>query len=287
MARRGPLVQVDGHLTGTVQRDGERGQGGVQPAVGEDRPGGCRGPGRAAPEARASPRRAPRRPSPPRRVGVLQQLLLRQAEPHGEGDEPGLCAVVQIALDAPQVGRGRVDDRRPGPTPARRSAAPVRRTARAGRAPSPGPRWSARARSTAAPATATNSEASVTAKVRTPQGSRMDAYSACRQPTGSFSPATAGGGSRRSRRPAAGSARPPAPRAAPGPAPASSCPNIRHAPSAGRQQRQPDHGDGQPRPERQPDHQHQEPGEAQREIGQQVRDLPPRRAAERPSGRRQ
>ena len=43
-------------------------------------------------------------------VGVLQQLLLGQAEPHREGDQPGLRPVVQIALDAPQVGRGRVDD---------------------------------------------------------------------------------------------------------------------------------------------------------------------------------
>ena len=39
---------------------------------------------------------------------VLEQLLLRQPQVHGEGDEPGLRAVVQVALDAAQVGGGGV-----------------------------------------------------------------------------------------------------------------------------------------------------------------------------------
>jgi hypothetical protein len=41
------------------------------------------------------------------------QLLLGQAELHGQSDEPGLCAVVQITLDAAQPGRGIVHRVRP------------------------------------------------------------------------------------------------------------------------------------------------------------------------------
>ena len=40
---------------------------------------------------------------------VLQQLLLGQAQVHGQGDQPGLRPVVQVALDPAQVGGGGVD----------------------------------------------------------------------------------------------------------------------------------------------------------------------------------
>ncbi len=100
--------------------------------------------------------------------GVLGELLLGEAEVHGEGDEPGLGAVVQVAFDAAQVGGGRVDHHPPvrlqlGDPPlqlVRRRQQPAR--------PSPGPRWSAPARPTAAPASSTKSMTSVTAKVEDP-----------------------------------------------------------------------------------------------------------------------
>ena len=44
-----------------------------------------------------------------RLLGILLQLLLGQAEVHAERDEPRLRAVVQVALDAPQLGLGRLD----------------------------------------------------------------------------------------------------------------------------------------------------------------------------------
>ncbi len=47
-----------------------------------------------------------------RRVRVLQQLLLGQTEAHGQGHEPGLRAVVQVAFDPAQVGGGGLGDRR-------------------------------------------------------------------------------------------------------------------------------------------------------------------------------
>ena len=80
-----------------------RGRGRPAPA------GGCRAPGRAArtapslPAARASASSA-RAPSGSRSSSVLGQ---RQA--HAERDQPGLGAVVQVALDAAQLGRLGVD----------------------------------------------------------------------------------------------------------------------------------------------------------------------------------
>ena len=46
--------------------------------------------------------------SSPRRLGVVGELLLRHAEAHPERDEPRLRAVVQVALDPPQLVSGRV-----------------------------------------------------------------------------------------------------------------------------------------------------------------------------------
>ncbi len=48
-----------------------------------------------------------------RALRVLQQFLLRQAQPHRQRHQPGLRPVVQVPLDAPQVGRRGVDDHAP------------------------------------------------------------------------------------------------------------------------------------------------------------------------------
>ena len=72
-------------------------------------PGGCRARGRAA-------RPAPARASPrafvdelARALGVAVEALLGHAEVERERDEPRLRAVVQVALDALQLGGGGVD----------------------------------------------------------------------------------------------------------------------------------------------------------------------------------
>lgn len=121
-------------------------------------------------------------------VGLaLQELLLRETETHGQIDQPGLRPVVQIALDAPQVGGGRVDDDAPvrlelldpplqlvgGESSARtiaRSALPRPRAMNGSTGHS------------------TNRPTSVSANVSTAHGNRITSYSTVRQPTGSLSP---------------------------------------------------------------------------------------------------
>ena len=47
-------------------------------------------------------------------LGVALEQVVGQAEVHAERDEPGLRAVVQVALDPAQLGRGVVDGLRAG-----------------------------------------------------------------------------------------------------------------------------------------------------------------------------
>ena len=133
----GRQIHLDRHRDRAAGGDG--GQCGVQAAVGEDRPGGCRGPGRAAPGGRSSPRRAPRRP-----CAAAASRVLRAASPWpGPGPWRGRRAgPARRRADRARcaAGRRRRCPRPPrGPTPARRPGSPAA-TARAARAPSPGPR---------------------------------------------------------------------------------------------------------------------------------------------------
>ena len=47
-------------------------------------------------------------------IGIRSELRLGESERHGDGDKALLSGVVQIALDAPPLGVGRLDDARPG-----------------------------------------------------------------------------------------------------------------------------------------------------------------------------
>ena len=70
--------------------------------------GGCRAPPSAG---RRWPRRSSARASltSPGRLGVALEQLLGHAEAHRQRDQPGLGAVVQVALEPAQLGRGVVD----------------------------------------------------------------------------------------------------------------------------------------------------------------------------------
>ena len=216
-----------------------------------------------------------------RRVRILQQLLLRQAEPHGEGDEPGLRAVVQIAFDTPQVGRRGIGDRHPVD-----SSSAIRCSSSSDGESSP--RAIARSTFDSQRATQgsaghpTKSDTKATVKVRTAPGAGRTEQ---RMPPGHRILQT-----RPQPREESPPARPqrtrllhPQPEQRPCPRPLQlSVVPARHQPRG--QQGQPDHGDGQGQPQGQPHHDHHERGDTQREVGQQVRDLPPGPGAERALG---
>ncbi|CAM5720287.1 hypothetical protein SCALM49S_02257 [Streptomyces californicus] len=126
-----------------------------------------------------------------RGLGVVGELLLRQAEPHGEGDQAGLGAVVQVAFDAAQVGGGGVHHH----TPVQLPLGDPRSNSSDGDS---SPRTIAR--STAVSPRAmngstghrTNRLTSVTPNVSTPHGSRMKPYNNAEPTRFSGPPPTAG-----------------------------------------------------------------------------------------------
>ncbi|CAI7978283.1 conserved hypothetical protein [Frankia sp. Hr75.2] len=107
--RRRPLVQLDRHPDGNRAAHPQRRDRARQAPVGEDR--GMDAAGQVAQLPQRQLDLAVRLLDHLRRgVRVVGELLPRQAQPHRERDQPRLRAVMQIPLDAPQVGRGRVDD---------------------------------------------------------------------------------------------------------------------------------------------------------------------------------
>ena len=96
--------QVDGH-----RRSGrDRGQRGVESTVGQH--GGVDAAGEVAQLGQRLLRLGVGLVEQlPRLVGVGGKSLAGHAEVHREGDEPLLRAVVEVALDPPALGLGRVD----------------------------------------------------------------------------------------------------------------------------------------------------------------------------------
>ena len=95
--------------TGNGRALGQRLERRREPAIGEDRPGGCRARALAAPGARARARRPHRRgsSSAPR---VRSRACLREPEGERERDEPLLRAVVEVPLEPPPLGVARLDE---------------------------------------------------------------------------------------------------------------------------------------------------------------------------------
>ncbi|CAO0826603.1 hypothetical protein SMICM17S_10507 [Streptomyces microflavus] len=110
IACAGPRVQVRPHLdraTGTVQREAMAERAASRPR--SVRTAGWMPAGEVAELLKGDLHLAVGLVDHPRGgLGVVRELLLRQTEVHGEGDEAGLGPVVQVAFDAAQVGGGGV-----------------------------------------------------------------------------------------------------------------------------------------------------------------------------------
>ena len=107
-AARRALGSVDRDVDRQRAARGERGDRRLEPAVGEDRRVDAAGEVAELLErlARAA---AGLGEQHPRRLRVGPELLLGHADAHAERDETGLRAVVQVALDAAQLGLLDVD----------------------------------------------------------------------------------------------------------------------------------------------------------------------------------
>ena len=103
-----PLVELDRDRHGQRAPVGERRERGAEPAVGEHR---RVDPAREVAQLLERLADADARLGDEllRALGVGRELLLGEAEAHPERDEPGLRAVVEVALDPPQLGVLRVD----------------------------------------------------------------------------------------------------------------------------------------------------------------------------------
>ena len=222
-----------------------------------------------------------------RRVRVLQQLLLRQTEPHRQRRPAGPARrradPARCAADRPRPCRPRPRGR----TPARRSAAPARRTGDSS------PRTIARSTLVSPRAMngstghSTNSDVSVTAKVSDAPGQPDEVVQ--HRPPGHRvlqarpQPAEEA----RSAAPAAGSARrSAAPSSAARPRPLQPA-QLPRAEQPGREQRQPDHRDGQPDPGGQHRHDVDEADQRRPAGSQEMRDLLPGVPVEGEARRRQ